>query len=60
MTNKRLLLTEPLVCGKVVSDNFHLAKVASILMVVTGHYFGGQFWIPTQAALFIWFFVVNA
>lgn len=52
----KLFSTEPADSNKCVSDNFHLAKVAAILMVVTGHYFGGFLWIPTQAALFIFGF----
>ena len=39
-----------------VSYNFHVAKVLSILMVATGHYFGGLLWIPTTIALFIFAF----
>jgi len=40
----------------VISYNFTVAKILSILMVVTGHYFGGLLWIPTTFALFIFGF----
>lgn len=56
MNIKKQFSTEAVESNKVISDNFHLAKVAAILMVVTGHYFGGLLWIPTQAALFIFGF----
>ncbi|MDL1969327.1 MAG: hypothetical protein LWW97_12535 [Deltaproteobacteria bacterium] len=39
-----------------ISYNFSIAKVLSIFMVATGHYFGGILWIPTSFALFIFAF----
>lgn len=39
-----------------ISYNFSIAKVASILMVVIGHYFGGILWIPTTFSLFVFAF----
>ncbi len=39
-----------------ISYNFSVAKVLSILMVATGHYFGGILWIPTTVALFVFAF----
>lgn len=39
-----------------ISYNFSVAKVLSILMVATGHYFGGLLWIPTTIALFVFAF----
>lgn len=39
-----------------ISYNFNIAKVLSILMITTGHYFGGILWIPTTFALFIFAF----
>ncbi len=39
-----------------ISYNFNVAKVLSILMVATGHYFGGILWIHATFALFIFAF----
>ncbi|MFN4116906.1 MAG: acyltransferase family protein [Inhella sp.] len=39
-----------------ISWNFTVLKAASILMVVTGHYFGGWLWVPTTVALFVFAF----
>lgn len=40
-----------------ISYNFSVAKVLSILMVATGHFFSGTIlWIPTTVALFIFAF----
>ncbi|WP_297480428.1 hypothetical protein [Ferrovum sp.] len=39
-----------------ISYNFSVAKVLSILMVATGHYFGGILWVPTTVALFVFAF----
>jgi len=35
------------------SYNFALAKIGAILMVFTGHYFGGVLWVPATVALFV-------
>ena len=43
--------------SKDISYNFSVAKVLSILMVATGHYFSDTFlWLPTTVALFIFAF----
>ncbi len=39
-----------------ISWNYTALKAASILMVVTGHYFGGWLWVPTSVALFVFAF----
>jgi hypothetical protein len=39
-----------------VSNNFRLAKFLAILMVVTGHFFGGFFAIPATVGLFVFAF----
>lgn len=39
-----------------ISWNYTALKAASILMVVTGHYFGSWLWVPTSVALFIFAF----
>lgn len=41
---------------KKISHNFTVAKVLSIVMVLTGHFFGGLLWVPTTIALFIFAF----
>ena len=38
------------------SLNFSVAKSIAILVVVTGHYFGGIWWIPVTVALFVFAF----
>ena len=39
-----------------ISYNFSIAKIIAILMVLTGHFFGGILWIPTTVGLFVFGF----
>ena len=39
-----------------ISRNFEVAKIAAILLVATGHFFGGILWVPVTMALFVFGF----